>query len=83
MPRNLDHRIEIVAPVEDSRAQHDMVRAFDVLLADNATAWELSSEGKWMKLRPRKGDRGRAAQQVFMRSAKARARRRAASGRAR
>jgi polyphosphate kinase len=81
MPRNLDHRIELVAPVEDSRAQQDMVRAFDVLLADNATAWELGPEGNWMKLRPRKGDRGRAAQQVFMRSAKARARRRAASGR--
>jgi polyphosphate kinase len=83
MPRNLDHRIELVAPVEDARAQHDIVRAFDVLLADNATAWEMSSEGKWMKLRPRKGDRGRAAQQVFMRSAKARARRRAAGGPAR
>jgi polyphosphate kinase len=83
MPRNLDHRIELVAPVEDARARHDMVRAFDVLLADNATAWELSSEGKWMKLRPKKGDRGRAAQQVFMRSAKARARRRAANVRAR
>jgi len=83
MPRNLDHRIEIVAPVEDSRAQNDMTRAFDVLLADNASAWEMSSEGRWMKLRPRKGDRGRAAQQVFMRSARARARRRAANARAR
>jgi polyphosphate kinase len=82
MPRNLDHRIELVTPVEDSRAQHDLVRAFDVLLADNATAWELSPEGRWMKLRPRKGDRGRAAQQVFMRSARARARRRAANVRA-
>jgi polyphosphate kinase len=83
MPRNLDHRIELVAPVEDGRAQHDIVRAFDVLLADNATAWELSSDGRWMKLRPRKGDRGRAAQQVFMRSARARARRRAANVRTR
>jgi polyphosphate kinase len=83
MPRNLDHRIEIVTPVEDTRAQHDMVRAFDVLLADNATAWELSSEGRWMKLRPHKGDRGRAAQLVFMRSARARARRRAANTRTR
>jgi polyphosphate kinase len=82
MPRNLDHRIELVTPVEDSRAQHDLVRAYDVLLADNATAWELSPEGRWMKLRPRKGDRGRAAQQVFMRSARARARRRAANVRA-
>jgi polyphosphate kinase len=83
MPRNLDHRIELVTPVEDSRAQHDMVRAFDVLLADNATAWELSADGRWMKLRPRKGDRGRAAQLVFMRSARARARRRASNVRAR
>jgi polyphosphate kinase len=83
MPRNLDHRIELVTPVEDSRAQNELVRAFDVLLADNASAWELSSEGRWMKLRPKKGDRGRGAQQVFMRSARARARRRAATVRPR
>ena len=83
MPRNLDHRIELVAPVEDARAQNDIIRAFDVLLADNATAWELSPEGRWMKLRPRKGDRSRGAQQVFMRSAKARARRRAVAVRTR
>jgi polyphosphate kinase len=83
MPRNLDHRIELVAPVEDARAQQELVRAFDVLLADNASAWELSSEGRWMKLRPKKGDRGRPAQQVFMRSVRARARRRAASLRSR
>jgi polyphosphate kinase len=83
MPRNLDHRIELVAPVEDSRAQHDLVRAFDVLIADNASAWELSAEGRWMKLRPKKGDRSRPAQQVFMRSVRARARRRAATPRTR
>jgi polyphosphate kinase len=75
MPRNLDHRIELLAPVEDGRAQQELVRAFDVLLTDNASAWEMSSEGRWMKLRPKKGDRGKQAQQVFMRSAKARARR--------
>ncbi len=83
MPRNLDHRIEVLTPVEDGRAQQELVRAFDVLLADNASAWEMSSEGLWMKLRPKKGDRGRQAQQVFMRSARARARRRAASLRTR
>ena len=83
MSRNLDHRIELVAPVLDGRAQHDLVRAFEVLLADNASAWELSPDGRWMKLRPKKGDRSRPAQQVFMRSARARARRRAASLRTR
>ena len=83
MSRNLDHRIELVAPVLDGRAQHDLIRAFEVLLADNASAWELSPDGRWMKLRPKKGDRSRPAQQVFMRSARARARRRAASLRTR
>jgi len=83
MPRNLDHRIEVLTPVEDGRAQQELVRAFEVLLADNASAWEMSSEGRWMKLRPKKGDGGRQAQQVFMRSARARARRRAASLRTR
>jgi polyphosphate kinase len=79
MPRNLDHRIELVAPVEDGRAHQEIVRAFDVWLADNSTAWELSSEGRWMKLRPRKGDRGKQSQAVFMRSARARAARHAAT----
>ena len=81
MPRNLDHRIELVAPVEDSRAQHDIVRAFDVWLSDNASAWELSSEGRWMKLRPKKGDRSKPSQAVFMRRARSRAARHAAQHR--
>jgi polyphosphate kinase len=79
MPRNLDHRIELVAPVEDARAQHEISRAFDVWLADNASAWELSSEGRWMKLRPKKGDRGKPSQNAFMRSARARAARHASA----
>jgi polyphosphate kinase len=83
MTRNLDHRIELVAPVEDGRAQHELIRAFDVLLADNASAWELSSEGRWLKLRPKKGDRAKRSQQVFMRSARARARRGAPTTRTR
>jgi polyphosphate kinase len=79
MPRNLDYRIDVLAPVEDSRAQQELSRAFDVLLADNASAWELSSEGRWMKLRTKKGDRARPSQVMFIRSARARARRRSGS----
>jgi polyphosphate kinase len=76
MPRNLDHRIELVAPIEDPRAQQNLSRAFDVWLADNTAAWELSSEGRWMKLRPRKGERSKPSQNAFMRTARAHARRR-------
>src|SRR5207248_2484168 len=75
MPRNLDHRIELVAPIEEPRAQQEISRAFDVLLKDNASVWELSSEGRWMMLRPKKGERSKPSQAAFMRTARARARR--------
>jgi polyphosphate kinase len=79
MPRNLDNRIDVLAPVEDWRSQQELSRAFDTLLTDNASAWELSSEGRWMKLRTKKGDRTRPSQVMFIRSARARARRRSGS----
>jgi polyphosphate kinase len=81
MPRNLDYRIDLLVPIEDGRAQQELSRGFDVLLGDNASAWEMSSEGRWMKLRPRKGDRVRPSQIVLMRNARARARRRTSSSR--
>jgi polyphosphate kinase len=76
MPRNLDNRIEVVVPVEDARAQQEIARVFDVLLADNSEAWDLDSDGRWHRARARKGERSRAAQAVLMRNALARARRR-------
>ena len=71
MPRNLDHRLEIVAPVEDARAQQRLASVFDTLLEDN-TAWRLGSDGAWTKLSPKKGDRPANAQQSLMRTARRR-----------
>src|SRR5262245_13967783 len=79
MPRNLDNRVEVVVPVEDARAQHQIGRVFDALLADNSEAWDLDGHGRWRRARPRKGSRNRAAQGVLMRNALTRARRRLAS----
>jgi polyphosphate kinase len=76
MPRNLDTRVEVVVPIQDGRAQQEIVRAFDTLIADNADAWDLDSEGLWQRARPRKGDRSRPTQTVLMRNALSRARRR-------
>jgi polyphosphate kinase len=79
MPRNLDNRVEVVVPVEDARAQQEISRVFDVLLADNAEAWDLDGEGRWRRARPVKGERSRPTQTVLMRNALARARRRLAN----
>jgi polyphosphate kinase len=82
MPRNLDGRIEIVAPVEDARSRQEIDRAFEALFADTASAWELRPEGAWRRVRPKKGSRTKGSQAALMRSTRARARRRSALRRA-
>ena len=69
MPRNLDHRLEIVVPVEDSYAQQRLSTVFDALLADNAQAWELGPDGLWERLNPAKDERPKPAQAALVRSA--------------
>jgi polyphosphate kinase len=67
MPRNLDHRIEVVVPVEDAHARNELESIFKALLADNSQAWELQPTGVWERVRPAKSERRRTAQTVFMR----------------
>jgi polyphosphate kinase len=67
MPRNLDHRIEVVVPVEDAHARNELESIFKALLADNSQAWELQPTGVWERIRPGKSQRRRTAQTVFMR----------------
>jgi polyphosphate kinase len=75
MTRNLDHRIEIVAPVDSTRAQAEINTIFDTLLADNAHAWRLGPDGAWTRLQPKSGKRPKIAQDALMRRARLRERR--------
>jgi polyphosphate kinase len=80
MPRNLDHRIELVVPVEDARSQREIERVFDVLLHATTHAWELGPDGRWEPVRPKKGERDKEAQTLLMRNMRARSRRRTKLG---
>ena len=75
MPRNLDNRVEIVVPIQDSRARQRITAIFDSLLADNTQAWNLREDGTWRRIRVKKDDRQTSAQTALMRSSVARARR--------
>ena len=75
MPRNLDHRLEVVVPVDDIRARQRINAMFDALLSDNTNSWELHGDGSWKRMKPKKGDRRVSAQGLLMRNAVARARR--------
>jgi len=67
MPRNLDHRIEVVVPVEDAGVRAEIEGVMKALLADNTQAWELGPDGTWSRVSPKKSERRRPAQTAFMR----------------
>jgi len=72
MPRNLDHRVEVVAPVEDVAIQAELAATFETLLTDNTSSWELRSDGTWERVRTKKDERIRSAQATMMRRARRR-----------
>ena len=55
MPRNLDHRVEVVVPVDDSRARQRVNAMFDALLSDNTNAWKLNGDGSWHRMQAEEG----------------------------
>jgi polyphosphate kinase len=66
MPRNLDHRIEVLVPVEDDRLQFQLHGIFDALLDDTASSWDLDESGAWHRARPGDGVLPISAQQTLM-----------------
>jgi polyphosphate kinase len=50
MPRNLDHRVELVTPVEDRILQAELLDVLERSFADNSNAWELGSDGVWNRI---------------------------------
>jgi polyphosphate kinase len=49
MPRNLDSRVELVAPVEEPELKAEMLDVLERCFADNSNSWELDSEGNWTR----------------------------------
>jgi polyphosphate kinase len=66
MERNLDHRIEVLAPVEATQVRSEIEAIFKSLLRDNAQAWELRPNGVWERLHPQGTERRRTAQSAAM-----------------
>jgi polyphosphate kinase len=83
MPRNLDHRIEILVPLEDARAQRELIRTFDSIMEDTRWSWALRADGSWERVRSKKGGRGQSMHGALMRRARARARHAASTPRGR
>jgi polyphosphate kinase len=47
MPRNLDNRVEMLAPVESPELQAELEDTLERCFADDTFAWELAADGAW------------------------------------
>jgi polyphosphate kinase len=52
MPRNLDHRVELAAPVESPELRAELLDTLQRAFADNQSSWELDGEGIWHRRSP-------------------------------
>jgi polyphosphate kinase len=49
MPRNLDNRVELLAPVESPDLQAELEDTLERCFADDTFAWELDPDGSWRR----------------------------------
>lgn len=55
MHRNLDQRVEVVAPVLPEQLRARLAEILETCLADDSSAWRLNSDGAWEKVAPERG----------------------------
>jgi polyphosphate kinase len=66
MPRNLDHRVELAAPIESAELRAELMDTLERAFADNQSSWELDAEGVWRRRSPGPGERPRDMQIELM-----------------
>jgi polyphosphate kinase len=66
MPRNLDHRVEVVTPVDDHDLQAEIQYILDTVMADTVSLWRLGPDGEWSRVSPPAGEEARSAQEELM-----------------
>jgi polyphosphate kinase len=52
MGRNLDRRVEAVVPIEDPSLHQKLLRLINAYLADNCTAWDMQTDGSFLRRIP-------------------------------
>jgi polyphosphate kinase len=56
MPRNLDTRVELLAPVDDPVLKEDLLDTLERSLADETNAWDLQPDRTWVRRTPDEND---------------------------
>ena len=73
MKRNLEHRVEVLAPVELPELQADLRNIIDTLLSSEHTVWQMNSDGSYTQILGDDED-GASSQQALIEDAQERIR---------
>ncbi len=65
MPRNLDRRIELLAPIEDALCKQRLIDILDTYFDDNVKARQLKADGSYVRTKKGKGKRRRAQEMMY------------------
>ena len=52
MMRNLEHRVEVLVPVDDSSPRSELRQILDLHLSDRRSAWDMQSDGTYIQRQP-------------------------------
>ncbi len=74
MMRNLEHRVEVLAPVEAPELQASLRMIIDIQLSDQYDIWQMQPDGSYVELKGKNTD-GDGSQQALIKDAQERLRR--------
>ena len=72
MKRNLDTRVEILAPVEDDKVRKELRAILDTYLGDHRSTWEMQPDGSYVQHQPDETPKAQGAQEELIEMAEKR-----------
>ncbi len=72
MTRNLESRVELLAPVEDAAPRKELRTILDLQLNDGRNAWRMKPDGRYARNKTGRGDKEAGCQQALIAAAERR-----------
>jgi polyphosphate kinase len=66
MKRNLESRVEVVAPVEDAKLRQELRLIIDAQLSSRKNVWEMRADGTYVERPPVEGKESKNSQETFI-----------------
>ncbi|TAL67337.1 MAG: polyphosphate kinase 1 [Bacteroidetes bacterium] len=66
MTRNLQNRVELMFPINDTRIKNQLKELLEIYWKDNCKTWLLQSDGLYTKIKQKNNEKNFCAQQYFL-----------------